>query len=383
MTAPLTQLKSGELPPSVTDEDIAVTAARALLALENGLCRAAYPNYSSNFNRDSILAGMISGDSDVLEAQIAYSVRHQGDEEDPFTGKEEGKVHHEMPGVPFNGISTAYNACDTTALFILGIAAVEKIRPKVMVEKYDTNIKKSIDYILSHTRGGRFDGLFEEDPRKAGADRFGLRVTYWKDSELNHPTKAEPTYPVVFSLPHFQNADALLQIGRLQNNEELVEIAESMIHDGIEKLWRDDHFVTAIDADGDIDAPSTDSLYALLHIEPQYLPEGYASAVEEYLEILETRAGYRTGLPLQDRDDYHTRYVWTHEQALLHAAAQKHGLNRAMEVTARVTDHIKPVEGLFPEILDTTNNFSPAGNKVQLWTVHTYLYFKNSQKTLL
>ena len=48
-------------------------------------------------------------------------------------------------------------------------------------------------------------------PSLAEADRFALRVTYWKDSVINNGSE-EPQYPVVYTLPHFQNAAALKAI---------------------------------------------------------------------------------------------------------------------------------------------------------------------------
>ncbi len=53
------------------------------------------------------------------------SLKHQGQKYDPITGEEPGKIHHEFPGVmvspPF--LST-YDACDTTALYLIGLEAL-------------------------------------------------------------------------------------------------------------------------------------------------------------------------------------------------------------------------------------------------------------------
>ena len=39
-----------------------------------------------------------------------------------MTGEEPGKIHHELPGVKQDGLWTTYDACDTTALFLLALA---------------------------------------------------------------------------------------------------------------------------------------------------------------------------------------------------------------------------------------------------------------------
>jgi|GEM_PF-2430777 len=43
--------------------------------------------------------------------------------------------------------------------------------------------------------------------------------------------------------------------------------------------------------------------------------------IQLYMNNLETKAGFLSGIQSRDdTDDYHTKYVWAHEQALLHAA---------------------------------------------------------------
>lgn len=81
------------------------------------LYRAAYPGYPGNFSRDSILYGMLAGDSEALQAQVEYSAQHQGQIINPLTSEEPDKIHHELPGALINERYSTYNACDTTAFF--------------------------------------------------------------------------------------------------------------------------------------------------------------------------------------------------------------------------------------------------------------------------
>ena len=55
-----------------------------------------------------------------------FSARHQGDHADAVTGEEPGKIHHELPGVKQDDRLTTYDACDTTALFLLALAYLAK-----------------------------------------------------------------------------------------------------------------------------------------------------------------------------------------------------------------------------------------------------------------
>ena len=48
------------------------------------------------------------------------AVNHcEGTKVDANTGEEPGKIHHELPGVRLRNMITTYNACDTTALFLI------------------------------------------------------------------------------------------------------------------------------------------------------------------------------------------------------------------------------------------------------------------------
>jgi hypothetical protein len=340
------------------------------------LYQAAYPNYPGNFSRDSIIYGMLSGDRQALRAQIAFSAKNQGIKVNPLTGEEPGKIHHELPEVILNNKSAAYNACDTTALFLLAIASLYESGDENILDSYIENIESALCYIKSHIR----DGLFYEDPAKCGASKFALKVTYWKDSQMND-LNAEPRYPIVYTLAHFQNADAVEAIGRALGNQDLLNFSNQMIEKGFDSLWKVDHFIVALDGYGnEIDPVSSDSLHSLLYINPDYIPDGHAQKVQKYMEKLQTKAGYLSGIACKGIiDDYHTRYIWTHEQALLHAASKKHSLDKGAEVCARVNGFID----LFPELIDPTDGFKPAGNHPQLWTVGARQYFENPARSLL
>ena len=84
------------------------------------LYNAGLPNYPYNFTRDSILSGILMKDPVMLREQLIFSSLLQGDAKNPYTGEEPGKIFHQMPGMRQSNLSTEYNACDTTALFLYG-----------------------------------------------------------------------------------------------------------------------------------------------------------------------------------------------------------------------------------------------------------------------
>lgn len=340
------------------------------LRITDNLFCAGIPGYLSNFTRDSFVYGLTAQNIDALQGQIEYCMKLQGTHADPMTGEEVGKIHHENPGILFRERLTTYNACDSTALYLLGICAIIKNRndPKLL-EYYKASIKAGLAYIESHV----VEDIFYEDPKHAGADDFALRVTYWKDSVINSSDE-HTNYPIVYTLAQFQNALALHQVGKLLGDDDLVDMSLQMFDAGIKKLWNQDHFVTAIDGTGHIiDPPSSDSLHSLLLIPQGVLPKDYAEHIELYSAGLETTAGYRTGVPQANiSDNYHTNYVWSHEQALIHCASRSYGLEHAQVVSMRITEYL---DTIFTELVNA-QTFEPAGNPLQLWAVGACEYFE-------
>lgn len=252
--------------------------------------------------------------------------------------------------------------------------------------QYEQTIEQTVAYIKRHVNE---NGLFIEDPKFSGSTepdgrdrKFGLRVTNWKDSVLNREGREEPNYPIVYTIAHFQNAQALQRIGHALGDDSLIEMGRNMTEQGLTHLWRGDHFVSAIDGDGDIDPPSTDSLEALLYIPTQQLPTDYAKSIENYTAQLETNAGYRAGIPTKtNMDTYHTM-VWVHSQAELHAAAKLHGLSQAEKITERVREFIDRNGNAYPEIIDP-ETYDLKGNIKQLWVMGADLYFINPSNSFI
>lgn len=346
------------------------TALEELARSHGVVYQAAQPGYPQNFTRDSLTYGILAGDALALKAQIEYSAERQGVDYNPETGEEPGKIHHEWPGVTMRGLQTTYNACDTTALFLQSIARMVRQGHDRLLDTHRGNIERALKYITSHL----MDGVFYEDPEQCGAERFALKVTYWKDSELQTAEK-EPIYPIAYSLVHFQNKAAVQEMGHVLERRDLEDLAERMTKRGVEEFWSEDHFVVAKEGSGRvIDPVSSDSLHTLLYLEPHEIADKYPIKIIEYSRQLATQRGY---LPVLDnrkgRDPYHTDYIWVHEQALLHAAARRHRLAEAETVASRI---IPILEAGFPELANPRKNFAHAGNPTQLWAIGAHLYFE-------
>jgi len=335
---------------------------------------AGVPNFPRNFTRDSMIAGLLSDNVEVLLGQLRFSSEMQGRTADPFTGEEPGKIHHEYPGVKLHGYSTLYDACDTTALYLIGMEAYLVLTgDTAFIKEHLGNIERSVEYIIAHIS----NGLFWEDPAFCNADRFALKVTYWKDSQLPHE-KAEPVYPIVYTLAHFQNARALRSAARLLNRSDLLSIEKKMIKASLDTLWGGENFLVAVDKGGPIASISSDSLHALAYLDSSdsSLKE-VAARIEASTMLLETRCGYRStslSATAQMKDQYHSgTTVWVFEQALINHGGKKFDLSRVQEVSKRVRPHLDTD----PEILgiDSCGKVSKIGCDPQLWTIAAKEYF--------
>ena len=354
-------------------------SAKPLIRLKPGeadprIYQAADPGYAANFSRDSLTYALLAEDLRALRAQIEYSARHQGRRRDPETGEEPGKIHHELPGVQMRGLWTTYNACDTTALFIIGLNHLAYRGDRAIARRYRGQLDLALEYIYEHL----VDDVFHEDPEQCGAKRFALKVTYWKDSELNvHGENREPNYPIAYTLAHFQCKTALRAAARLTRSRELRARADAMVRRGFETFWRGDHFTVAVQRDGTtIDPPSSDSLHSLLFLRRAEISAEDARAIVDYSEQLATPVGYLPGLAQQEGgDEYHTRWVWVHEQALLHAAARRHMLRQAECVAERI---LPAIGHGFPELIDPATR-KPGGNPTQLWSIGAHVYFERER----
>jgi hypothetical protein len=373
-----------QIPPNelVVPDGASLTQMATLPGL--AVYAAARPRFPANFTRDTHKTGLLSGNAELLYDQIAYNALHQAKIADAYTGAEPGKMHHEMPGallVPELGLRTTYNGCDTTAAWLKSVGSLMLLGDANLHTTYRAEASAAIEYIGEHIGS---DNLFFEDPQLAdGADRFALRVTYWKDSATNTPDGHEPPYPRVYSLAHFQNADALHTFGTAVGSRELVCQGETMMEAGLDKLWASDHLVTAIAGNGEvIDAPSSDSLHSLLYIRPGILPRHYAEDIIKYSGVLKTPAGYMGGVPIQDSQDhnYHTSAgVWPDEQAEVHFGMEMHGLRAYQHIPARVAQFIGGLHR-FPELVAPDG--TPISNPLQLWVVGGYEYFQNPAGSL-
>jgi len=305
------------------------------------------------------------------------SRRHQGKRNNATNGEEPGKIHHEYPGVEFRApyVST-YNACDTTALYLIAIEALLQLDKKAATEFIQTehaSIEAAIGYLQRHIR----DDLFWEYP-PAPAKHFSLRTTYWKDSIVPRASHGEePRYPVGFALVQFQTARALQSAAQFLARPELRDQARRMFEVGIRTYIQKDNFCVEQDETGRLEQSSSDELHALAYIPREYGSMLPLAAMSKRAHVLMTPAGFVCTPKIENAglsDHYHGYVVWVFEQAFIHYGCRKFGLDHAATIAERCAPYIENGQ----ELLGVESTVQGFGNGHQLWSVAAGIYFSDA-----
>ncbi|MFT5196194.1 MAG: glycogen debranching enzyme [Cellvibrionaceae bacterium] len=311
----------------------------------------------------------------MMRDQLRFCALHQGQQNDPKTGEEPGKIHHELPGYPIRDLLTTYNACDAAAFYLIGHGWLQThFSNPDFLNKYRDSIKMAAGYIENHLNKSR---LFEENPAYCGAKHFALNVTYWKDSVILDRAGGEPVYPAVYTLAHLQNLCGMRHAATLLESEHCKALSIQM-QNAIPELFDGETgtFFTAIDGNGPIRAISSDALHGLFYLEPGDLPQAQVESIVLASEMLESQIGYMLMTPedgYRMERAYHADTVWPFEQALIHAGAKKFGLERVMRICQRVTRALNGRTS--PELLAVKVIEPEISSNPQLWTIAAKGYF--------
>lgn len=383
---------SGNLEKRVLKEGINIGTSSELkkeldkLKISNNglfLYKAGLPALPGNFTRDSIISGILMQNPESLGQQLSFCASKQGKLKNSLTGEEPGKIFHEYPGVEIKGrgnLTTKYNACDTTALFLIGHDIYQKLtQDDTLAKNQKENIKQAVEYIKRHINE---EGAFIEDPKFSDAKNYALKVTYWKDSSIYGRKTGEPSYPVVYTLAHIQNLRALKSALFSLKDDSLNNYINLMKKFLNQRLIDRENgtFYLAIDKKGVISTVSSDNLHALFYLDKEDISEKDLNVIVSSSKSLETDLGYRT-LPKTEadsmfKDGYHSRTVWPFEQALINIGARKFGLSHVEEVSRRTLRHLNTNPEIF--ILSGEGS-SKGGNDPQLWTIAARKSFENSE----
>ena len=149
------------------------------------------------------------------------------------------------------------------------------------------NIKEAVEYIKSHL----MDFVFYENPKHCGNNKFALKVTYWKDSELLKRKNGSPEYPVAYTLAHIINLCAIRCASKLLNNDKNLNEISLKMKERISQFYdHDNHsFYIAIDSLGPVSGVSSDMLHSLFYLDKNDLSNQQLQSIITNSKQLETR----------------------------------------------------------------------------------------------
>ncbi len=338
------------------------------------LYSAGFPHFGKNFSRDSIISAILMQDFGMLRDQLIYSARNQGIKKDSLTGEEPGKIHHEIPEFKKDGLTTKYNACDTTLLYLIGHEKyLRKTNDSLLFRSQKKNLKKAIKYILNHIQ----NGFFIEDPKFSSASKFFLKATYWKDSELVGRKNGIPDYPVVYTLVQAQCISALRSAYFLFRKKKFLRLANFLSFRLKNNLYssQENCFCLALDKSGKIFAESSDFLHMLFYLTNGDLEEKHLRSILNISKKLKSSAGYLTlseKYSKKIKDQYHGKTVWPFEQAIINIGAKKFNLNELDKISKRIIRYFDTEPEL---IVFKGKKIVKRGCDPQLWTIASKKYF--------
>lgn len=378
------------------------------------LYHSGYPNFRCVHLRDTFYTALILDDVSLLWNGTRYAAATQGRKSNPLNGEEPGKMMHEDACLDPDAQSNRYNACDTTALYLIALERATLLTGDWSPVRAALSPMREaiIRYLLPHVSS---TGLFEDGPAFQGGDRpLGLSVTYWKDSRV--PGRAGddrggiPVYPVTYSLAHVQTlaglrsgARLLRALGQDSLARTVEETVRTMLVALTDQLWdeKESTFLIGIDALGPLRGISSDALHLLAFLQPGDFPPGMIARLVSSTRVLETPLGYRTLDPALAYSSprlspYHSRTVWPFEQAVIHHGASVHAstargddaaaLGRVQQVARRVIARLEMDAGTAPEAYLLEGPFisgladpaiHPHGCSWQLWTAAARCYFRH------
>jgi len=351
---------------------------------------AGFPSYPGNFSRDTIIAGILASNIDLISTQLEISAQYQGQKYDPLSGEKPGKIHHEYPGVAVHNreLVTTYNASDTTALFLIAAEALNHLdieRYTQFITTRKDTLEKAADYIINSLDDNYL--LWEKPPDNG--DKYALKVTYWKDSILPETNgKTEPIYPVIYPQIQFIAARGLLSASKILNKPDLSYVADSMFQIGIKQFIQRQGYVVYKDQHKELLQTSSDELHSLAYIPQKYRKALPLRSISARAKQLSTPFGYMcTPMEVAEKlpDNYHGSTVWVFEQAMIHYGANKFGLDQEKNIASLITKHI----GEGQELLTVNYNHAgeitptPTGNNRQLWSLAAREYFAGRNNLLI
>ncbi len=335
---------------------------------ERAVVAAGAPWFMTLFGRDSLLTSWMTMliDPDLALGVVQTLARFQGEQVDPETEEEPGRILHEMrfgsaASLSLSGGHVYYGTADATPLFVMllgelrrwGLAAEQ-------VDRLLPHVDRAMDWIADY---GDADGDgFVEYEQASGR---GLRNQGWKDSwdgvrdargELGKGPIAlcevqGYTYAAYVARAHFAH-EAGEEAVAADYRARAAELKEAFNR----QFWIEDQQWFAMALDGDkrpLDALTSNMGHCLW---TGIVDQDKAAAVAGHLvsPAMFTGWGVRTLATTMvgyNPISYHNGSVWPHDSALVAAGLMRYGfVEEAQRVVMGLIDAAMAVGGRLPEL---------------------------------
>ncbi len=338
-----------------------------------------FPDYYRNFGRDSAISALLMRFVPFARDFLTLACLTQGKVRNPFTGEEPGKVIHEYPGVTLGRKNTLFNAIDSTPLTVKLFGEYASLAADwPFVEAHKDSIYRALTYIIDHI--GR--SMYWENPANAGAKRFALKATYWRDGGVAGRRGKNLLYPASFTLVQAQTVAALRAAASIAKRsdigyspETLRRLACDLLEALLSNFWdaKREAFPIAIDGRSKIFAPYSDSLHIPFYLNDGDFPPEILNAIFSGAEPFETPFGYVTYREDKTRTrEFIASKIWPWEAPIIATSALRYGRVDIARNAFRVVNGMAQCERPFCEWLNYNENeerCSKGGCDVQLWSI--------------
>jgi glycogen debranching enzyme len=330
---------------------------------------AGAPWFMTLFGRDSILTSYMAliVDPDIALGVLRTLARLQGEEVNPATEEEPGRILHEIrfhdkPSSSFSDGTIYYGSIDSSPLFVMLLGELRRwgLAPDV-VDALLVHADRALDWI---ERFGDRDGDGYVEYERSTPD--GLVNQGWKDSwdGITFADGTLPNGPIALCevqgyvyAAYLARAFFAHEQGDLPTAERLRTKAADLRARFNRDFWIDDGGYVALALDGDknqVDALASNMGHCLWS---GILDEDKAAKVADHLMAEEMFSGWgvrtlATSMGAYNPISYHNGSVWPHDNALIAAGLMRYGhVGAAHRIIGGMLDVSAANNGRLPELL--------------------------------
>jgi glycogen debranching enzyme len=335
---------------------------------EHAVIAAGAPWYMTLFGRDSLLTSwmMLPLDLSLALGTLRTLASLQGEQEDPLTEEEPGRILHETrsgrdASLSLGGGSVYYGTADATPLFVMLLGELARWGiPADAVDELLPHADRALDWVTKY--GDRDGDGFVEYQR---ATDQGLVNQGWKDSfdgiTFDDGRIAEPpialaevqgyVYAAYLARAHFAQERGEADVARYWRVK-----AGKLRHDFNEAFWLPDKGYFALGLDGDkrpIDGLGSNQGHCLW---TGIVDRDKATSVAEHLvsRPMFTGFGIRTlaaTAGAYNPMSYHNGSVWPHDNAICAAGLMRYGfVPQAQQVATGILEAADRFGHRLPEL---------------------------------